>query len=234
MVGRRAVADPAIIGKFAAQGHTIASHTWTHKNLKRWSKGRAKGETELGISTIKHALGKPIAPFFRFPYLSDPNHMIDYLKGRDLAIFSFDVDPYNYRTCNGDRLCRTIMRQLANRIKGILLFDDIQISTVRAMLGLLNNLKRKGFKVVHIAGGSPSPTLAAFDGQAAELHAKRSYSPSIRPIGSSDGEKRSRPAKKSSRKTEAPKKPKPKVAAAPPKPPTPKVNSDWKKQIFGN
>lgn len=236
MVGRMAVADPAMVREVAAQGHTIASHTWTHKNLKRWSKGRAKGEIELGISTIEHALGKPIAPFFRFPYLSDPNSMIDYLKGRDIAIFSIDIDSYDYRTRSGDSVRRTIMRQLANRKKGTLLFHDIQMSTVRAMPGLLDDLKRKGFKVVHIVGGSTSPTLAPFDKQAAELHAKRRYSTSIRPVGSSDSEKRSRPTKKSSRQTEAPKKPKPKVAAAPPKPkaPTPKVNSDWKKQIFGN
>ena len=144
--------------------------------------------------------------------------------------------PTTIAPAGGDSVRRTIMRQLANRKKGILLFHDIQISTVRAMPGLLDDLKRKGFKVVHIVGGSTSPTLAPFDKQAAELHAKRRYSTSIRPVGSSDSEKRSRPAKKSSRQTEAPKKPKPKVAAAPPKPkaPTPKVDSDWKKQIFGN
>ena len=150
MVGRMAVADPAMVREVAAQGHTIATHTWTHKNLKRWSQSRAKGEIELGISTIEHALGKPIAPFFRFPYLSDPNSMIEYLQGRDIATFSIDVDSYDYRTRSGDSVRRTIMRQLANRRKGILLFHDIQVSTVRAMPALLNELNRKGFKVPEV------------------------------------------------------------------------------------
>lgn len=236
MVGRMAVADPAMVREVAAQGHTIATHTWTHKNLKQWSQSRAKGEIELGISAIEHALGKPVAPFFRFPYLSDPNSMIEYLQGRNIAIFSIDVDSYDYRTRSGDSVRRTIMRQLANRRKGILLFHDIQISTVRAMPGLLNELKRKGFKVVHIVGGSTSPTLAAYDKQAQELHSKRRYSTSIRPVGSSGSEKRSTARTTSSRKVvrSRSKPSSSSVTAVQQKAPRKRPTPDWRQQILNN
>ncbi|MEM6497465.1 MAG: polysaccharide deacetylase family protein [Pseudomonadota bacterium] len=235
MVGRMAVADPAMVREVAAQGHTIASHTWTHKNLKRWSQGRAKGEIELGISAIEKALGKPIAPFFRFPYLSDPNSMIEYLQERDLAIFSIDVDSYDYRTRSGDSVRRTIMRQLASRGKGILLFHDIQISTVRAMPSLLNDLHRKGFKVVHIVAGSSTPTLAAYDKQAEELHANRRYSTKIRPIGSPSDEKRTRKSKKATKTAQA-NQPTNQSSTAPRKKKAtpPKPASDWRRQVLGN
>ncbi|MGI9426554.1 MAG: polysaccharide deacetylase family protein [Hyphomicrobiaceae bacterium] len=182
MVGRMAVADPSMVREVASAGHTIASHTWSHKNLKHRSARRAMGEIELGISAIQHALGKPVAPFFRFPYLSDTNAMIAYNKNRKIAMFSIDIDSYDYRTRSADRVHRTIMRQLASRKKGIILFHDIQVSTARAMQRILDSLKAKKFKVVHIKAKTTIPTVSIYDAQAAELHAKRRYSPSIRPV----------------------------------------------------
>ena len=182
MVGRMAVAAPAMVREVAAAGHTVASHTWSHKNLKHRSARRAMGEIELGISAIQHALGKPVAPFFRFPYLSDSNAMIAYNKNRNIAVFSIDIDSYDYRTRSADRVHRTIMRQLASRKKGIVLFHDIQVSTVRAMPRILDSLKAKNFKIVHIVPKATIPTVSIYDAQAADLHAKRRYSASIRPV----------------------------------------------------
>jgi peptidoglycan/xylan/chitin deacetylase (PgdA/CDA1 family) len=183
MVGRMAVADPAMVREVADQGHTIATHTWSHKNLHRWSESRMKGEIELGISAIEHALGKPIAPFFRFPYLADPKSAISYLQGRDQAIFSIDVDSYDYRTRSGDTVRLAVMRQLSARGKGIMLFHDIQISTARAMPALLDELHEKGYKVVHIEPANTVATIAAYDAQAEALHAKRRYSGDVVPVG---------------------------------------------------
>ena len=228
MVGRMAVADPAMVREVAGQGHTIATHTWSHKNLKSWNTSRAKGEIELGISAIQHALGKPPAPFFRFPYLSDPSSMIAYNKSRDLAMFSIDVDSYDYRTRSADRVKRTIMRQLAGRKKGILLFHDIQISTARAMQSLLDQLHRKGFKVVHFVAESPSTSIEAFDKQAAELHAKRRYSATIRPVGSTSADRVAR-----SGTTSASRKAGSSRAAGSPSARKPRDNS-WMRNIHGN
>ena len=68
-------------------------------------------------------------------------------------------------------------------------------TAIAANMELLNELNRKGFKVVHIVGGSTTPTLAPYDKQAKELHEKRRYSTSIRPVGSSGGKKPSSSSK---------------------------------------
>ena len=104
MVGRMAVADPAMVREVANSGHTIANHTWSHKNLQKRSARRAGGEIELGISAVRIAAKAPISPFFRFPYLADPNAMIAYGKSRNLAIFSIDIDSYDYKTKSRARL----------------------------------------------------------------------------------------------------------------------------------
>ena len=70
-LGRMAVTDPLMVQEIAKRGHTVGTHTWSHKNLARMSRSRAKLEIELGVSAISAALGRPVTPFFRFPYLSD-------------------------------------------------------------------------------------------------------------------------------------------------------------------
>jgi len=173
MVGRMAVADPAMVREVGAAGHTIAGHTWSHRNLANYSKASAAGEIELGISAVAHALGRPMAPFFRFPYLSDPKAMINYLGSRDIATFSIDVDSNDYRTQSGDWIRRTIMRQLADRGRGIILMHDIQRSTANGIRALLNDLAAKGYKVVHLKAKTPLKSRPDYDAHAAELHKKR-------------------------------------------------------------
>jgi peptidoglycan-N-acetylglucosamine deacetylase len=173
MVGRMAVSDPKVVQEVANAGHTIASHTWSHRNLQQRSAKRAGGEIELGISAVRIAAKKPISPFFRFPYLADPRSMIAYGKSRNLAIFSIDIDSNDYKTRSAERVYGTIMRQLRSRGKGIMLFHDIQSSTAGAMQRILDTMQREGFKIVHLVSKSPVETLSDFDKQAKMLMAKR-------------------------------------------------------------
>jgi peptidoglycan/xylan/chitin deacetylase (PgdA/CDA1 family) len=173
MVGRMAVSDPAMVREVESDGHTIAHHTWSHKNLHSYRPRTAGGEIELGISAIRIAAGKPISPFFRFPYLADSSSMIAYGKSRNLAMFSIDIDSYDYKTRSSDKVHANIMRQLRARKKGIMLFHDIQPSTANAMQGLLDNMQREGYKIVHIVAKAPVATLTSFDEQAQSLHDKK-------------------------------------------------------------
>jgi peptidoglycan/xylan/chitin deacetylase (PgdA/CDA1 family) len=173
MVGRMAVADPEMVREVAKRGHTVGTHTWSHRNLKTQIPSRAAGEIELGLSAVQQALDTPVAPFFRFPYLSDPKGMIDHLAARQMGIFSIDVDSYDYRTRDPATVHRTVMQQLTSRRKGIILFHDIQPSTARALKGLLAEIKQRGFKVVHIVPKSGATTAKEYDVIAQEALAKK-------------------------------------------------------------
>ncbi len=169
MVGQMARAYPSMVRMVAAEGHTVATHTWSHQNLAKRSRKRDIKEIELAISVITKILGKPPAPFFRFPYLSDPKRMIKYLQKRDISVFSIDVDSKDYLTRNGSTVTRRILRGLKRRGKGILLFHDIQKSTARALPGLLRKLKQQGYKVVHLRAKSKVVTNKDYDVSAARL-----------------------------------------------------------------
>lgn len=166
MVGRMAKSDPQMVREVARRGHTIATHTWSHPNLYQRSKKRGIRQIELGISAITKALGRPPAPFFRFPYLADPKAMLQHLKSRQISVFSIDVDSKDYRTRSGATVTRKILRDLKHTGKGIILFHDIQRSTARALPDLLKKLKKRGYKVVHLVAKAKATTIAKFDAMA--------------------------------------------------------------------
>jgi len=162
-VGRMAIADPETLQDIAQRGHTVASHTWSHAKLSSLSFAKAKAEIEMGVSAVTRALGRPIAPFFRFPYLRDSKAALDYLGTRGLSAFSIEVDSQDFRTRNPGQVLRTVMTQLKSAKKGIILFHDIQPSTAGALASLLDSLKAGGFKVVHLIAKQGGTTLPEYD-----------------------------------------------------------------------
>ncbi|MFT5508904.1 MAG: peptidoglycan/xylan/chitin deacetylase (PgdA/CDA1 family) [Hyphomicrobiaceae bacterium] len=249
MVGRMAVADPAMVREVESAGHTIANHTWSHKNLQRRSARRAGGEIELGISAVRIAAQKPISPFFRFPYLADPKAMIAYGKSRDMAIFSIDIDSNDYKTKSPGRVYSTIMSQVRSRRKGIMLFHDIQRSTAGAMQRILDTMQREGFKIVHVVSKAPVGTIEEFDVQAQALHDKRRTVATAKAIGGGDYEKASRPrrtirrtvVKSSDRKAIVSKAAAKRSNAFPSRTSAiaqpqirPQPKADWRKNVWGN
>ncbi len=168
-VGRMAVADPATLREMAKRGHTVGSHTWSHKNQAALSSTRAKGEIELGISAISEALDGPVAPFFRFPYLGHSKRSLSYLSSRNLAVFSIDIDSRDFRISSSSGVINRIMSRLKSERKGILLFHDIHRSTAKAMPTLLAKLRDYGFKVVHLVAKEQAATLPEYDARAAKI-----------------------------------------------------------------
>ena len=98
-IGKHATYYPEILRQVAAAGHTIGSHTWSHKDLSAIkSQDEAKAEIEKAVSAVKWALGDQgqEAPFFRFPALRHPPEMVTYLGTRNIAIFSTDMDSFDF------------------------------------------------------------------------------------------------------------------------------------------
>ena len=87
----------------------------------------------MGVSAVRHALGKPIAPFFRFPFLRDTESTLAYLQSRGLASFGIDVDSRDFDD-QGRRSRSPIAWSptLAAKRKGIILLHDIHAVDSRA------------------------------------------------------------------------------------------------------
>jgi peptidoglycan/xylan/chitin deacetylase (PgdA/CDA1 family) len=182
MLGRMALSDPQTVREVARQGHTIATHTWSHANLQSVPPDEAEQEIEMGFSAVQQALGKPIAPFFRFPYLRDTARTLSHLKGRRLAAFSIDIDSRDFETRDPAAVYDRVLREVAARRKGIILFHDIHASTARALPRILEELKAQGFRVVHLASKGGAETLAEYDALALQAAERRRVAASGNPL----------------------------------------------------
>lgn len=163
-IGKMAVGLPEIIREVAKAGHTIGSHTWAHTDLrKKKTPKEAIDEIERGLSAVKRAVGGPIAPFFRYPYLADSPDSIAHLASRNIAMFSMDVDSFDFKFRSADQVVKVVLEKLEKKGKGIVLMHDIQIHTSKALPKLLDELKAKGYKVVQVKAKEPATSLAEYD-----------------------------------------------------------------------
>jgi peptidoglycan-N-acetylglucosamine deacetylase len=161
-IGKHALWHPEILKEVAAAGHTIGGHTWSHANLEKMKGEKGFEEIEKGFSAVKLALGTPPAPFFRFPFLKDKDHLA-YLGTRNIAVFSHDLDSFDFKMRSPEQVVSSVMNKLDRKGKGIILMHDFQQTTANAMPALLNELKAKGYKVAHMKAKAPLPTLAQWD-----------------------------------------------------------------------
>ena len=164
-IGKHATYYPEILKQVVAAGHTVGSHTWSHANLnnKKLTEDQRKEEIEKGFSAVKWALGAPPSAFFRFPALQHPPEMVTYLGTRNVAIFSCDLDSFDFKASKPQTVIDSVMRKVDKLGKGIILMHDFQKHTAEALPELLHRLKAGGYKVVKMIAKAPVQTIAQYD-----------------------------------------------------------------------
>jgi peptidoglycan/xylan/chitin deacetylase (PgdA/CDA1 family) len=164
-VGKHATYHPEILKAVANAGHTVGTHTWSHINLnsKKLTEQQVKDELEKGFSAVKMAIGTAPAPFFRFPQLQHNPAGMAYLGTRNVAMFSTDLDSFDFRSNNPEQIITTVMTKVDKLGKGIILMHDFQKNTAEALPTLLRRLKAGGYKVVQMKAKTPFDTLPEYD-----------------------------------------------------------------------
>src|SRR6202165_649518 len=164
-IGKHSTYYPEILKEVAAAGHTIGSHTWSHATLtsKKLTEDQRKEEIEKGFSAVKWALGASPSPFFRFPALQHPPEMVTYLGTRDVAIFSCDLDSFDFKASKAQTVIDSVMKKVDKLGKGIILMHDFQKHTAEALPELLRRLKAGGYKVVQMRAKDPVQSIAQYD-----------------------------------------------------------------------
>lgn len=164
-IGKHATYYPEVLKQVAAAGHTIGGHTWAHIALtnKKLTQQQRIDEIEKGFSAVKWALGSAPAPFFRAPALQHPPEIVTYLGTRNMAIFSCDINSFDFKTRKSEQVITNVMTKLDKLGKGIILMHDFQKHTAEALPTLLRKLKAGGYKVVHMRAKAPVQTIASYD-----------------------------------------------------------------------
>jgi peptidoglycan-N-acetylglucosamine deacetylase len=155
LLGRNAVAYPQLARREIAEGHTVASHTYSHPPLDRMSFAAAVAEIDRGIAGVDGALyGQstqvPRTPFFRFPGFASTPSLLDYLEKRGIVVFGADLWASDWNPQSPDEQLKLVLERLGALHGGIVLFHDTRAQTAAMLPEFLRALKNGGYSVVHV------------------------------------------------------------------------------------
>ena len=85
------------------------------------------------------------------------------MRSRNVAAFSIDIDPFDYRTRDPAQVVRDVVRKVATAKKGIILLHDVEPSTAGGIKTLLDELQARGIRVVHLVAKGKAETVATYD-----------------------------------------------------------------------
>ena len=174
-VGQMIKNFPDMARQMQVEGHTVGTHTYTHRNLGGSSLDRSEQQIESTINIAEATLPNGVAPFFRFPYLSDPKRVREYLAKRNVAVFGIDVDSFDWRVRTPEKVMHNVFTTLDKTGGGIILFHDIHANTAKSIPAVLAELKTRGYKVVHIVPKSRIETVAMAEPAAAPTARRRAH-----------------------------------------------------------
>lgn len=158
VVGRMARAYPEIARRIHDAGHTIGTHSENHPfNFAKLPAHAARQEIEKGIESTAAALGDraAVAAFFRIPGLSRSPESEAILAERQIMVWSADFPADDWRRISANAVVARALERLALKGKGVLLLHDIQPATVLALPRLLEELKQRGYRIVHVTPSGP-------------------------------------------------------------------------------
>jgi peptidoglycan/xylan/chitin deacetylase (PgdA/CDA1 family) len=155
LIGKPASEHPDLVRRLAAEGHTVAHHTWTHHNLKYMKPEQAVGEIDKGIAAVETALhGRatttPSTPFFRFPFFEMTPATLDVLQKRGIAVFGADLWASDWIPMTPAQELKLLTERLQAARKGIILLHDPKAQTAAMLPAFLRYLRDNHYRVVHV------------------------------------------------------------------------------------
>jgi peptidoglycan/xylan/chitin deacetylase (PgdA/CDA1 family) len=154
LLGRSALAHPALARRELDEGHTVAHHTFAHPLLDRMSVAAAEAEIDRGFAAVDSALygngGRaPATPFFRFPGFASSPALLDRLQRRGVVVFGADLWASDWNPMTADQQLKLMLQRLDASQGGIMLFHDTKSQTAAMLPAFLRVLKSRGYTVVH-------------------------------------------------------------------------------------
>jgi peptidoglycan-N-acetylglucosamine deacetylase len=178
LIGKMARTYPDLVRRIHDAGHTIGTHSYSHPlTFQRMSLDRAELEVNEGIAAVSSALGDStsLAPFFRIPGLLRAEGIEHYLAFRHIQVWSADFPADDWLRIGPAQVYARALQRIEANHKGILLLHDIQARTVEALPYLLRELKRRGYRIVHVVPVAPDHPKTATDPRQWAIHARQTW-----------------------------------------------------------
>lgn len=173
VLGQNVNRYPDIVRRADADGHEIASHSYSHVNMNICGQAKVFSELDSTAAAIQKAIGKT-PTLLRPPYgnmKTDMRSRVNAKYGYHIVIW--DVDPLDWRKPGARVVAQRLVK--GARPGSILLAHDIHAATVDAMESTITSLKAQGYRFVTV-----SELIAA--GKAASVSGVNKMSSVVQPL----------------------------------------------------
>ncbi len=155
LLGRNAEAYPRITKRELAEGHSQGHHSFSQPLLNHMPLAKARAEIDRGIAADEYAVygvkrSEPTTPFFRFPgFASSPALLAD-LNNRGMVGFGADIWASDWLPMTPEQELSLVLSRIDKTGRGIVLLHDTKAQPAKMLPGLLRELKRRGYRIVHV------------------------------------------------------------------------------------
>jgi peptidoglycan/xylan/chitin deacetylase (PgdA/CDA1 family) len=161
LIGRNAAANPALVRRMAAEGHTLAHHTLSHPwTLRQRSFSTGVSEIEVGVAAVEAAAGQSTPRFFRYPGFADTPELNAWLARQGYGVFGSDLWSSDWTPMSPERQLTLTLQRLNRTRRGVILMHDVVEQTARMLPAFLQALCDQGYRVVSLTAGATPPALS--------------------------------------------------------------------------
>ena len=128
-----------------ANGMEIGTHTYSHKNLKKCSKGTIKSEIKRGKDIIKDTIG--VYPTLLRPPYGNYNKTVS--KNAGVPMIYWSVDTLDWKHKKTKYVTKSVLRQ--SKGWDIVLLHDIHKTSVNGFIKALPKLKKNNYELVTVS-----------------------------------------------------------------------------------
>ncbi len=145
-LGRLADANAEIVQRVVEQGSEVGSHTYSHQNLIRISRGAVEDDKDETDEVFKEILGE--VPRLTRPPYGDYNDKVAEILDTPLILWS--VDSRDWESRDPEKIEEIAVEQA--RDGSIILFHDIYQTTIDSIPEIIDKLREEGFEFVTVSG----------------------------------------------------------------------------------
>jgi peptidoglycan/xylan/chitin deacetylase (PgdA/CDA1 family) len=162
-LGGNVAEDPDQLRRIAQEGHGIGSQTFNHVSLAKLPIAEARKEIDEGIKALGSALHLDptrVTRFFRAPMLDLTPQVARHIISRGMMVWGVDVDSLDWDDdTSEEKIVDQTIKGLERSGGGIVALQDIQPRTARALPLLLEQLKIRKFRIVHVVPRQPQASV---------------------------------------------------------------------------
>ena len=144
MLGELAIKQQELVKKAYSMGHTIGSHTYDHKNLKKLDEEQLNYEINYTNEILKNIIGEDIK-FIRPPYGSYNNEILEYV---DMSFILWSVDTEDWKLKDAEKLALYMKDNIDDG--DIVLLHDIHAETIDGVIQAIDIMQEEGYAFVSL------------------------------------------------------------------------------------